>query len=276
MANVSSKLSDRLSSGIKKFQPILNNAKTRDVNESDTVIIITDMLSEVFGYDKYSEITSEFVIRSTYCDLAIKIDGKLAFLLEVKAIGLELKESFVKQSVDYAANQGVDFVVLTNGIIWRIYKIAFTKPIDQELVFEFDFSSLNNKKNDDIEKLALLSKDGWQKSFLYEYHTQKQVLSKFFLSAIILSDTVNENIRRELRKIAPDVKVTADQIKEVIKKDVLKREVIEGEKAEEAKKKIGKINSKVSKPKVVKHTDSKIEDINKSSESQQTNSLDNN
>ena len=40
------------------------------------------------GFDKYSEITSEYVIRSTYVDLAIKLDGKLALLIEVKAIGL--------------------------------------------------------------------------------------------------------------------------------------------------------------------------------------------
>lgn len=258
MANIPTKVYDRLSSGIKKFLPILNTAKSRDVNESDTVIIITDMLSEVFGYDKYSEITSEFTVRSTYCDLAIKIDGKLAFLLEVKAIGLELKDSYVKQAVDYAANQGIDFVVLTNGVLWKVYKISFTKPIDQELVFEFDFLNLNHKSPDDVEKLSLLSKEGWLKSFLYDYHSQKQALSKFFLGALILSDPITEVIRRELRKISPDVKVTSEQIQEVIFKEVLKREVIEGEKAEEAKKKINKVFNKIYKAKTTRQSSSEI------------------
>jgi predicted type IV restriction endonuclease len=261
MANIPTKVYDRLSSGIKKFQPILNNAKTRDVNESDTVIVITDMLSEIFGYDKYSEITSEFMVRSTYCDLAIKLDSKISFLLEVKAIGLELKDNFVKQAVDYAANQGIDFVVLTNGVLWKVFKIAFTKPIDQELVFEFDFLELNNKNSDDVEKLSLLSKEGWLKSFLYEYHSQKQALSKFFLSALILSDPIADVIRRELRKIAPDVKVTSEQIKEVILKEVLKREVIEGEKADEAKKKINKVFNKISKSKTVKQVSVETENV---------------
>lgn len=266
MANVSAKVYDRLSNGIKKFQPILNTAKSRDVNESDTVIIITDMLSEVFGYDKYSEITSEFLVRSTYCDLAIKLDGKLAFLLEVKAIGLELKDNYVKQAVDYAANQGIDFVVLTTGVNWKVYKIAFTKPIDQELVFEFDFLNLSNKNSDDIEKLSLLSKEGWLKSFLYEYHSQKQALSKFFLSALILSDPITDVIRKELRKTSPDVKVTSEQIKEVIFKEVLKREVIEGEKADEAKKKINKLFNKHSKAKTTKQNS--FETIDEKSEDQ--------
>jgi predicted type IV restriction endonuclease len=254
MANVPVKVYERLSGGIKKFQPILNTAKSRDVNESDTVIIITDMLSEIFGYDKYSEITSELSIRSTYCDLAIKLDGKISFLLEVKAVGLELKDSYVKQAVDYAANQGIDFVVLTNGVLWKVYKITFTKPIDQELVFEFDFPSLSHKNSDDVEKLSLLSKEGWLKSFLYEYHSQKQALSKYFLSALILSDPITDVIRRELKKISPDVKVTSEQIKNVIQLEVLKREVIEGDKADEATKKINKIFNKISKSKIAKQT----------------------
>lgn len=271
MANVPSKVYDRLSNGIKKFQPILDTAKSRDVNESDTVIIITDMLSEILGYDKYSEITSEFTVRSTYCDLAIKIDGKLTFLLEVKAIGLELKDNFVKQAVDYAANQGTDFVVLTNGVIWKVYKITFTKPIDQELVFEFDFLSMSHKNEDDVEKLSLLSKEGWLKSFLYEYHSQKQALSKFLLSALILSDSITDAIRRELRKISTDVKVSSEQIRDVIQLEVLKREVIEGDKADDAKKKINKALSKISKSKNNKLNSSetegdKIEEQNKTYE----------
>ena len=91
MASIPTKVQTRLFTGIKKFQNVLKQAKIKDINESDTVTIIMDMLAEVFGYDKYSEITSEYAIKKTYCDLAIKIDGKLRFLIEVKAIGLDLK-----------------------------------------------------------------------------------------------------------------------------------------------------------------------------------------
>jgi len=51
----SNKVADRLSAGIRRFQPVLTAAKSRDVNESDTAIIVTDMLADVFGYDKYSD-----------------------------------------------------------------------------------------------------------------------------------------------------------------------------------------------------------------------------
>jgi hypothetical protein len=100
MASIPQKVSDRLSQGIKRFQPNLANAKSRDVNESDTVIIVTDMLSEIFGYDKYSEITSEYSIRSTFCDLVKKINGKVQLLIEVKAMGIALKDNYVKQATN--------------------------------------------------------------------------------------------------------------------------------------------------------------------------------
>src|SRR5690606_26386826 len=113
-------------------QPILAAVKSRDIGEADTVTIVKDLLADVFGYDKYAELTSEYSIRGTFCDLATKIDGALQTLIEVKAIGLELKDHHVKQAIDYAANQGVDWVLLTNGVQWRVYHVIFAKPIGQE------------------------------------------------------------------------------------------------------------------------------------------------
>lgn len=244
MAAIPKKAAERIASGLKKFQPILAAAKTRDVGESDTVTIITDMLADIFGYDKYSEITSEFAIRGTYCDLAIKLEGVLQTLIEVKAIGIDFKDAHVKQVVDYAANKGVDWVLLTNGIIWRVYHIIFAKPIDHELVIEIDFCALTSRSTADIEKLFLWCKEGWQRSVLGEFHTQKQALSRFFLGAMVLTPTVLEVIRRELRRVSPDVKIEIEQIKAVLAAEVIKREVMEGDKADEARKKIAKAANK--------------------------------
>lgn len=244
MATVSSKVAERLVAGLKRFQPVLLAAKSRDVGESDTVTIVVDILAEIFGYDKYSEITSEYVIRGTYCDLATKIDGALQSLIEVKAIGLELKEGHVKQVVNYAANQGVDWVVLTNGSYWRFYKVTFAKPISHELVVDIDFCSLNPKSAKDIEALYLFCKEGWIKSVLGDYHSQKQALSRFSLGAMVLTDPVLEVIRRELRRVSPDIKISIEEIRAVFTAEVIKREVMEGDKAEEARKKIARSASK--------------------------------
>lgn len=244
MANVPKKVSERLVAGIKRYQPILASAKARDVGEADTVTIIKDMLADVFGYDKYSDVTSEFSIRGTFCDLAIKLDGHLQTLIEVKAIGIELKEQHVKQAVDYAANQGVDWVLLTNGLSWRVYRLTFAKPIDQELVVSIDFGMLNTRMESDIELLYLWCKEGWSRSALGEYHTQRQALSRFFVGAMLQTDAVLDVVRRELRRLSPDVRIETDQIKAVLTNEVIKREVLEGEKADEARKKIQRASNK--------------------------------
>lgn len=254
MPQVPNKVFDRLQAGIKRFQPILASAKARDVNESDTVIIVTDMLSEVFGYDKYSEITSECSIRGTWCDLAIKINGAFEYLIEVKAIGLELKDSYTKQAIDYSANQGTDWVILTNGELWRVYKVTFAKPIDSELVLELSFSQLNPKKHSDIELAYHLTREGWVKSALGEFHTQRQALNRFFLGAMVLSNPVVDVIRRELRRLSPDVRIDTEQIKSVLMQDVLKREVVEGEKADEARKKVNRAANKPLRAKPAKES----------------------
>ena len=237
MPKLSTKAVDRIGAGIKRFQPILASAKARDVNESDTVIIVTDLLQEVFGYDKFTEITSEHMIRGTFCDLAIKLDGTLAVLIEVKAIGVDLKEQYVK-AVDYAANQGCEWVTLTNGIVWKVYKVCFSKPIEQEFVVELDLLTVNPRSSDHIDRVGLLAKEGWQKAHLGEYHTQRRALS-LTLGALILSDPVLEILRREVRRLSPDVRMECEDIRSVLESEVLKREVLESEKAGSARKKVG-------------------------------------
>lgn len=240
MATIPTKVQARLVSGLKKFQSIVSAARTKDINESDTVVIITDMLSDLFGYDKYSEITSEQAVKKTFCDLAIKIDGKVRFIIEVKAAGLDLKEDHIRQAVDYGANAGVDWVILTNASSWKVFKIIFGKPVSNELVYEFDFTQLNVKKESDLELLYYVCKESLGKSVLADFHLQKQTFSKFFVGQLILSDPIIDSIRKVMKRLYPDVKVCNEDIWALVNNDVLKREVIEGEKAEEAKKKISK------------------------------------
>ncbi|HEV7922217.1 MAG TPA: restriction endonuclease subunit R, partial [Thermoanaerobaculia bacterium] len=100
-------------------------------------------------------------------------------IIEVKAIGLELKDGHAKQAVDYAANQGVEWVALTNGNLWRVFRVIFAKPIDAELVLDIDLLALNPKSGGDLENLYLLTRESMIKSGLYAYHDHLQATNKF-------------------------------------------------------------------------------------------------
>ncbi len=56
----------------------------------------------------------------------------------------------------------------------------------------------------------------------------------------MLSDPVLEVVRRELRRVSPDVRIEVEQIRRVLSNEVIKREVIDGEQAERAKRKIAR------------------------------------
>lgn len=251
MISIPAKCKTRLSDGLKKFQPILIKARSADINESDTVTIIADMLSDIFGYDKYSEITSEFSIKKTFCDLAIIIDGKTSLLIECKAIGLTLKDDYIRQATNYSADSGIEWVVLTNGIDWKIYKVIFSKPIEKELVYEFDITKLSHKRENDLEILYYLCREALTskaKNSLEELHTQKQFLNKFVIGQLITTDSVLDSIRKKIKKLSCDIKINNEELKNMINSEVIKREIFEGEQAIDAKKKVQKMERTLKKP----------------------------
>lgn len=234
------RVAERISGSLKRYQGILESQKSRDISEADTVTVVKDILSEVFGYDKYAELTSEHSIRGTYCDLAIKIDNKLSFLIEVKAIGIELKDNHVKQAVDYASNQGCEWVVLTNGIVWQLYRVLFKKPIDKQEVAKFNLLEVSAKSEADMDKLYLLTREGFCKSALEEYRDRQDATSRFMLAAILLnSEPVQATIRREIRRIS-EILVEPEVIDRILRDEVIKRETIEGEQAEAAARKVAR------------------------------------
>lgn len=240
MVAIPKRVTERLSKGVTKYKRVLKKAHDRDVNESDTVSIITDMLSDVFGFDKYSEVTSEYCIRSTYCDLAVTVDDKIIYLLEAKAIGMSLKDNHLRQAVNYGATEGIPWVVLTNGIEWHIYKIELKKQVTHELVCSLNFLELSPRKKDDQDKLFVLCREGVTKDVLDIFHEKSQCVNKFVIADILASEAVVPVVRRVLRKMSPGLKVEAPEIEEIIRGEIIKREILESEKSKPAQSKVRK------------------------------------
>jgi len=61
---------------------------------------------------------------------------------------------------------------------------------------------------------------------------------------MLQTDPVLEVVRRELRRVSPDVRIDVEQIRAVLVDEVIKREVLDGEKADEARKKIARSAAK--------------------------------
>ena len=241
---ITKRVRDRLTRSVGKYQQLLQAARDRDVNESDTVSIIKDMLADVFGYDKYTEVSSEFAVRRTYCDLVVKVENKVEYMIEAKAIGIDLKESHLRQAIEYGANEGVQWVILSNGVVWQVYKIRFEKPISTDLVCSLNFMEIDPKNEDDQEKMFILCKEGLRKDAREAFHEKLLVVNRFILGALILGDKVLGVMRRELRKLSDGVLVDVGEISKVLTNEVLKRDALEGEEAGKAQSRVRRFYGK--------------------------------
>lgn len=227
---------DRIVAGLRRFRSVLQAAKSRDIGGFDTEPIVADMLAEVFGFDKYVDITREHAARDRSCDLATKVDGELWSLVKVQPIGSALRDEHIRHVVDYATCRGVDWVVLTNGQYWRVFNVSLSTPSVPELVLDLDVLAILPDDEAAIRSLFVFSKEGIERSTLAGLSKRARSRNRFNLAAILLGDAVLETIGSEVRRLSPGVEISAGEIKETLVHEVLKREVIEGDNAAEARR----------------------------------------
>jgi len=209
-------MNKQITKGIDKYIPIFQEAREKDMNEADIVTRVVKFSEEVLGYDVFKEITKEFQIKERYVDLAIKIDDKVKFYIEVKSANVKLKESQIYQAESYASQSGIPWVVLTNGTEWQLYHLVFDKTgIDHSMVFSIDL--LNGNTEENADKLYYLSCSAMRKDEI-ENFWQKQVSLNpdSIIKALFHEDTLTA-IRREIRRMS-DVLVDEDEIVNSVKK----------------------------------------------------------
>ena len=128
-----------------------------ELDESATRLMINSLLTEVLGYVELQDIKTEYQIRGEYADYVIQLNKKKHFVVEVKAVQLDLSEKHLRQSIAYAVNEGIDWILLTNGRQIELYRVLFKKPIDVKQIFSFDLYDSNEIKKAS-EYIAYLSK----------------------------------------------------------------------------------------------------------------------
>jgi predicted type IV restriction endonuclease len=216
-------MANQIVKALRKFIPIWQEAKEKDLNEADTVTRIIKFLEEALEYDALEHITKEFQVKERYVDLAIKVENKLKFYIEAKAANTSLKESQIFQAESYASQSGVEWVLLTNGAEWQLYHLVFDRTgIEHSLVLCLDLISGEILENAD--KLYHLSFDAMKKNEIEEYWERHLSLhASSIIRALFHEDTL-ASIRREIRRkkdILLDEDEVVEGIKKLLDKDVL-------------------------------------------------------
>ena len=214
------KARERVSQAIKRFKPVVEQLRARDVVEADTRHLVTDILCEMLGYDKYEDLTAEYSVKGEYADYGIRLNKQIEAFVEVKRISTQLKAAHLRQVESYALKEGVEWAVLTNAQVWQVYKLELRQgeKSDPLLVMEVDLLSEDMKSSEKVAKMFLFTKEGLSKGRLGEFMKMREALSERTLRPILVSNEVVEAVRKAVRSKtkqnvdASDVKLAISQI----------------------------------------------------------------
>lgn len=171
----------------------------KDLDESATRILVNHLLTSVLGYEELVDVKTEYEIRGSYADYVVQLKRNKCFVVEVKAISINLNDHHIRQTVNYAANEGIDWAVLTNGRQIELYKVIFKKPINMVRLFSFDLSDLKQIPAAAGE-LIYLTKHSILNKELETYWHRQTALSQESIAKALYSDEVAKVLKRNLKK----------------------------------------------------------------------------
>lgn len=214
-------------SQLKSLKKKIREYKTRylkkafkESNESDTRIMVNYFLSEILGYTELEEIKTEYRIKSEYADYVIQLKRKKQFVVEVKSIEIDLDNRHLRQSLSYAANEGIDWILLLNGRQIQLYRVNFSKPVTTTLIANIDLLSSDGIKKAP-ELLWHLTKKAVEKGELEVFWKRTSALDPANLAKLLYSEEIIKRLRNDLKDqtgIYFQVEDVADSLCEIITK----------------------------------------------------------
>jgi predicted type IV restriction endonuclease len=229
------KAKERIRKGLPKYRKLVDKARSLNMNEADTRRIVTGVLEELLGWHAFEDISGEYRIRGNYVDFVISHEGRLVAVIEVKAVGLKLTDQHLYQAVTYAANEGVDWVILTNGGEWRLYRVIFGKPVEKDLVFCVSLADDSTTPKEKADLLYLLSHEADKKNELAAFYQKKVALCGANVAKAILAEDVLRRLRAEVRAKTGHL-VPLDELAQILVQDVFRPDVQNAEMARLLKK----------------------------------------
>ncbi|WP_170133159.1 type I restriction enzyme HsdR N-terminal domain-containing protein [Arthrobacter livingstonensis] len=215
---------EQVRDAITHYAKPLQDLRARDANEGDTRLVVTDMLCEGLDYDKFRDLTTEYMVKQDFADYGVRIDKQMVAFIEVKRISQKLNERHLRQVQMYAVNEGVEWMVLTNGALWQAYHLTGGLPVIVNMAFEIDLlgpASLEEKS----QAMFLLHREALKRRRIDEVWKHRAVTEPGPLLGLILSETILDQIRKEVKR-QTGITTTVEDLSEAIKTGIVDPKLI--------------------------------------------------
>lgn len=216
---------DRVRAGIRRFNKPMGDLVGRDANEGDTRLLVTDFLEHALGYDKYEDLTTEYGVKGEFADYGIRIDKELVAFVEVKRVATKLAAKHLRQVEMYAVNEGVEWMILTNGVEWRAYHLSAGLPVEIDLALDVNLLG-DGTAATKADLLYYLSRESFKRKQIDELWRERRAKSPKSLATALISPPVVEALRRELRKQTGH-RVEPGELEKLLRETVLRAECLE-------------------------------------------------
>ena len=208
---------------IERLRQQLERHHRTGLKEYPTRTIFIDPLLGALGWDVRDpdEVQLEYpTIDNKSVDYAMKINRKTVLLIEAKQLGDSLDDvKSITQVVGYAANDGIEWCALTNGVKYKVYKASENVSAPDKLLFEVSIDP-RDSEGLSTEQLATqlkrLSRESLAQGVLDRLGTEifttgkvRKALDRLFLDH-------PASFIRLIRKNIADDSVTPAQIREAL------------------------------------------------------------
>jgi hypothetical protein len=188
-----------LLSNLKNYKKKYMQEKYMNLDESGTRIMINQFLTEILGYEALDEVKTEQAIKGTYADYVININGNQHFLVEVKSIQIALSDKHLRQAQGYASDEGVDWMLLTNGKDFELYRLIFEKPMQTKLVMSFTLIDGEDLRSI-VEQLQYLTRPVVVKDGLEYLWNRFRALAPENIASFLYSSKIISILKKELKE----------------------------------------------------------------------------
>lgn len=201
MAVYQDKAKERIRKHLARQAKRIQSAVENKIGESDTRRLVEDVLVDMLGWDKYGNITGESPIAGGYADFTLSNKGDNFAVIEIKKVTVKLNDSHLRQARDYAANEGIHWVILTNGDTWKVYNLIFSKQgHDIQDVFSVRITDPDMKPAHKAELLYLLSEEASRKDELGLHLERNCALSGEAMVTRLLAPEILGKVRLDIKR----------------------------------------------------------------------------
>lgn len=205
---------------IAELQSQLERHRRSSLKEFPTRTIFIDPLLEALGWDVRDpdQVELEYpTIDAKSVDYALKINKKPVVLVEAKQLDDALDDvKALTQIVGYAANDGVEWCVLTNGIRYRVYRSSEKASAPEKLLFQISIDPRDDPSlspDEIISHLSRLSRDSLANGTLDALGEEIFTTAKVRKALDRLFFDPPKSLVRLVKEALPDQLLTPSQVK---------------------------------------------------------------